>query len=202
MLVSSRANKKSFNSINKLLSGLQQNTGLVISRNESKLIFSKGCRNKNELLNIVGMSQGNFPLKYLGMPLSSTYLKPRDDSALIDKCRMATEGWMTKQLSFSGRTKLIKTVILNTISQWSQSFSFPISVTKEIERISANFLWNGKVHAWSWESICRLKSEGGLGVRRIAYVCSAAGIKLVWRMCTNNTMLAHLMNICIFMELL
>jgi len=116
MLVSSRANKKSFNSINKLLSGLQQNTGLVINRNESKLIFSKGCRNKNELLNIVGMSQSNFALKYMGMPLSSTYLKPRDDSALIDKCRMATEGWMMKQLSFSGRAKLIKTVILNTIS--------------------------------------------------------------------------------------
>ena len=41
------------------------------------------------------------------------------------------------------------------------------------------------MHGWKWESICRPKNEGGLGIRRVADINKASGIRLVWRLCTS-----------------
>jgi len=160
---------------------------MIINRSKSKLIFSKGCSNKQELLQILGVSQGLLPMKYLGIPLYSAYPKPSDYSSLIDKCRMLTEEWIMKSLPFSGRAKLIKTILLNTLSYWRQSFNFPTNVIKELERISVNFLWKGRMHAWSRDSLWKPKCEGGLGITRISHLCKAAGIKLLWRLCSSHS---------------
>jgi len=64
----------------------------------------------------------------------------------------------------------------------------PLSVTKKLERISSNFLWNNKMPAWSWAGICKTKKEGGLGIRRISDINAASGIKLYWRLCTSQSL--------------
>lgn len=111
---------------------------------------------------------------------------------LIDKCKAKVEGWILKKLSMAGRAELIKTVIHNTLSFWAMTFKLLVSIVKEIKRLSANFLWNDKLHAWKWEDICKTK-EGGLGIRRISDISEAAGIRLFWRLSTTVSLWAKWM---------
>ena len=57
-----------------------------------KAFFSKGCKNKDELADILGVPIGCFPIKYLGQPLTSSYPKARQFSPLIDKVKRRIEG--------------------------------------------------------------------------------------------------------------
>ena len=51
----------------------------------------------------------------------------------------------------------------------------------------ANFIWIKNMHAWSWNSICKPKSEGGLGIRKIQDINKSAGLKLFWRCFTSQS---------------
>ena len=113
---------------------------------------------------------------------------------MIDIFRMKVEGWMAKLLSFAGRVELVKTVLLSYLSYWVQSYKVSCTISNELERISSNFVWNGKIHAWSWNSMCKPKREGGLELRRVQDIANAAGIKLVWRLFTSNSLWAKWMN--------
>jgi len=93
MLVFVKANKGSLKESCKVVDDLALHTGLHINTDKSTIYFSKGCANKAELRDILGFREGHLPIKYLGMPLSATYPKPRQFSSLIVKCRQRMEGW-------------------------------------------------------------------------------------------------------------
>ena len=76
-------------------------------------------------------------------------------------------------------------------SYWVFSFKLPGSILKEIERLFSNFNWNNKMHAWNWRDLCKFKSEGGCGIRRLIDISQASGVRLVWRLCTSNSLWAH-----------
>ena len=41
------------------------------------------------------------------------------------------------------------------------------------------------MHTWASDKICKPKKEEGLDIRRIKDINQAAGLKLVWRCCSN-----------------
>ena len=186
-LVFSRANKSALTEIKNMLEKFGHYTGLTVNQNKSTIFFSKSCLNQEELRSIIGFVEGSFPSKYLGLPLSPTYLKPRHFSSLIDKCRGKLESWSMHTLSFTGRMELIKTVIHGTISYWIHSFQFPKTVCTEIDRMCAKFLWKGKLHTWKWDSLRRPKSEAGLGLRKAYDINKAAQLKRFWNYCASNS---------------
>ena len=56
------------------------------------------------------------------------------------------------------------------------------------------FLWNGsqneeKIPLIAWESLCKLKKIGGVGLRRWRDVNKALGEKLIWEMYENSNQL-------------
>ena len=53
---------------------------------------------------------------------------------------------------------------------------------------SCTFLWNNKMHAWNWKDICRPKSEGVGGIRRLS------DIRLLWRTCPSRSLWSNWMN--------
>jgi mannosylglycoprotein endo-beta-mannosidase len=188
LLVFCRANTKSFRGLNILLKDLNRNTGLSMNKAKSKAYFSRGVTGKAALCSRLGVSLGTLPFKYLGIPLSPNYPKARNYLPLLDKLRAKFEGWMVHSLNFAGRLELIKTVIYGTISYWYLTYKFPISISKEIERICANFLWKGHLHSMRWEDVCKTKREGGFGLRSIQNLCDAAGVKKIWRLLNGNSM--------------
>jgi len=180
--------------LNGSLKKLELFTGLSINKQKSKAFFSKGCKFKEEISSILGVSIGNFPIKYLGLPLSRVYPKTRMFSPLIDKVRDRTEGWQLGTLSFAGRAELTRCVLHNLIGYWVYAFKLPGTVIKESERLLSNFIWNNKMHCWNRKEICRPKSEGGVGTRRLVDLNQASGVRLVWRLCSSKSLWSNWMS--------
>ena len=90
------------------------NTGLKINRDKSKVYFSKSCKRTTDLAAVLVVPISSFPLKYLGLPLTISYIKARYFVPLLDKYRSLVEGCMLKKLSSAGRVELIRTVLHNT----------------------------------------------------------------------------------------
>ena len=193
MLVFLKANKLSLLTLCTLLEELKLNTGLTINIQKSKIYFSKGCSCREELKAIIGFPEGLLPTKYLGMPLSEKYLKHRHFSSLIDKCKEKLKDWKSQTLSFPGRVELIRSVIHGIVSYWIQSYQLPASVCRELDSMYANFLWKGKMHAWSWKSICKPRSEGGMGLRSFQVVNKTFACKRFWTYCATDTIWAKWM---------
>lgn len=66
---------------------------------------------KQELLDLVGIQEGSFPLKYLGIPLKPTKWNGHDCAPVIEKIRKLITCWGTRHLSYAGRIQLINSVI-------------------------------------------------------------------------------------------
>jgi len=56
-----------------------------------------------------------------------------------------------------------------------------------LEKLFANFLWKGKIHACSWTDLCKPKEEGG-DIRRIQDINKAARMKLNWKLCISKSL--------------
>ena len=146
MLVFYRGDYNSVNTLNSLLEDMYLNTGLQINQSKIKLFMNMGCKNRTTLANLLGVSIGNLPMKYLGLPLTSVYPKPKHYATLLDATRNKVDGWSLNLLSFPGRIELIKSVLHNLLSYWVLTFRIPSTVIKELENIYAKFLWNGRMH--------------------------------------------------------
>lgn len=96
-----------------------------------------------------------------------------------------------KMLSFVGRLQLIMSVLSSMHIYWSSVFIRPKRVITELEAKMRGFLWyqvnlircKAKV---SWKSNCVLKSEGGLGVRRLGDMIQALMTSHIWSILTNR----------------
>jgi len=77
MLVFCQGHKESAQGVDNLLVKLKLYTWLAINKLKSKVFLSKGCKHKTEIVGILGVSLGSFPIKYSNLPLSSSYPKAR-----------------------------------------------------------------------------------------------------------------------------
>ena len=62
-----------------------------------------------------------------------------------------------------------------------------------MERLCSAFLWsgpdlNGKKAKVAWVDVCRLKEEGGLGVRPLKEANLVSCLKLIWRILSSNSL--------------
>nr|GEW45364.1 hypothetical protein [Tanacetum cinerariifolium] len=108
----------------------------------------------------------------LGVPLISKRLYVKDCHVLIDKARKRILDWKIKPLSFAGRLQLIKSVISSMQVYWASMFILPVSISNDIEKLMGDFLWNFGVFKRgksliNWNSICKMKVEGGLGIKSL-----------------------------------
>lgn len=96
-------------------------------------------------------------------------------------------------LNISGKSELIKTVIYPTIQFWLQFTQFAVSIIQKINSICANFMWKSKAHKVNWDDVCKTKSEGGYGIRRIDEMAKAVVVKLLWNYIQGNSVWAKWM---------
>lgn len=62
----------------------------------------------NELAKIFYCKTGDFPIKYLGVPLHFTKLRREDLQPVIDKIIKRISGWKGRLLSYAGRLTLLE----------------------------------------------------------------------------------------------
>uniref|UniRef100_A0A803P8U7 Reverse transcriptase domain-containing protein n=1 Tax=Cannabis sativa TaxID=3483 RepID=A0A803P8U7_CANSA len=149
---------------------------------------------KKAIMTELALQEGDYPLKYLGVPLRPTKWKAEDCSVIIKKIKQRLHTWATRHLSFAGRAQLIHSVLLGLRNYWMSIFILPYSVTREVKKLCRGFLWgwNGsrsKLHVASWEKVCLPKNYGGLGFKDGIKWNQAILAKYVWAISSKRDIL-------------
>jgi hypothetical protein len=159
---------------------------------KSEIMFSKRVPDdtKQEIAHIFPMQRVDRLSKYLGMPMEMGRSKQQTFNFLIDKVWKKLKGWKEKNLSFAGRSTLIKAVIQAIPTYTMSCFQLPRGLCQQLERMACNFWWGsnldkGKIHWVSWKKICRKKEHGGLNYRETFMFNQALLAKQGWRIPTQ-----------------
>ncbi|KAL0308093.1 UNVERIFIED_CONTAM: putative mitochondrial protein [Sesamum calycinum] len=147
-------------------------SGLKVNPAKSQTILSRAVQQeRQQILATVGFQEGSLPVKYLGIPLTSSRLTISDCRPLIDKVDIRLAGWQHQNLSYAGRLQLIKSVLSTLHTYWASVFILPKGVLKLLEKKMRAFLWQGSSGRGNakvaWDQLCKPKEEGGLGIRTI-----------------------------------
>jgi hypothetical protein len=135
---------------------------------------------------VLACGVADFPVRYLGIPLSVFRLKRADEQPLIDKVAARIPAWKGGLLNVAGRTALAKatlsaipvhTAIAIVLSPWA---------IKTIDRLRRAFIWagsssvNGGKCKVAWAIVCMPKELGGLGIADLRHVGLALRARWVW----------------------
>jgi hypothetical protein len=98
----SRGNRQSVQTLFQQLQIFCHTSGLVINAAKSSIYFwGVGDDMKQVILHDTSFSKGNFPFKYLGVPLSPRRLLVYQFSPLLHKLEVAVQSWAGKHLSYA-----------------------------------------------------------------------------------------------------
>ncbi|KAH1073528.1 hypothetical protein J1N35_025856 [Gossypium stocksii] len=126
----------------------------------------------NGLSAYLGFSRVTNLGKYLRMPLFHHRVGRNSFSFVLYKVRNRLNGWDARKLSFAGRLTLVKAVLLSIPNYFMTPARMPITICKEIEKVTQAFLWGSnnerrKVALVSWNEVCKPVEKGGLGIRQL-----------------------------------
>ncbi|KAL0290170.1 UNVERIFIED_CONTAM: hypothetical protein Sradi_7056000 [Sesamum radiatum] len=190
VLLFCKADIPSIKLLTETLSEFATFSGLKVNPSKSQIIFSRAVQQRQQLLDCVGFQEGSLPIKYLGIPLTSSRLTLADCRPLIDKVDTRLAGWNHQHLSYAGRLQLIKSVLSTLHMYWASVFILPKGVLKMLERKMRTFLWQGpsggRQAKVAWDQICKPKAEGGLGLRSLIIMNQALILKQMWRVLQND----------------
>ncbi|XP_074306120.1 uncharacterized protein LOC141641352 [Silene latifolia] len=134
-------------------------TGLKISVAKSNAYF-RGIPDqlKQDILSVSGFAEGKLPFKI--------------------------HGYGAKKFSYAGRLVLVKAVLTTLHSYWASLFVLPKGILAKVEATCRNFLWDNcadchRVPLVAWDTVCRPKVEGGLGIKNLELMNKALIGKLV-----------------------
>ncbi|GJW57559.1 ribonuclease H-like domain-containing protein [Tanacetum coccineum] len=158
-------------------------------------LFSKKEVMLNQLviaiLNIMPFSEGELPIKYLGVPLISSRLLNKDCKVLVEKAKNRIGDWKNKSLSFASRLQLCKSVISSMHIYWASVLAIPKGIIFDIQNLIRSFLWcygdyrRGKSKV-AWLDICLPLSEGGLGLCSLEVFNKALLTTHIWNIVSNK----------------
>lgn len=160
-------------------------SGLHMNATKTELFTAGVDQSETAVMRNYGFPSGQFPIRYLGLPLMSRKLKISEYAPLMTKLNLSIQSWSAKLLSFAGRLQLIKTVIFGTVTFWTSAFILPKGCIKTIESLCSRFLWAGSLESKSfakvaWSTVCLPKEEGGLGIRSFLIWNQVLCLKFIW----------------------
>ena len=173
ILLLCRCDMTSVNILLQQLTIFGESSGLEINTSKSSIFFAGVSEDtKQAILSLSQYTEGSFPFKYLGVPLSPHRLLASQFSPLIHRLESAIQNWMGKYLSYAGRLELIKSVLHGMVQFWISIFPIPAVVISKITSLCRNFLWTdtmirSKSALVAWKQVCLPKDEGGLGIHDI-----------------------------------
>nr|GEW01774.1 hypothetical protein [Tanacetum cinerariifolium] len=144
-------------------------SGLIPSIPKSTAYFCNVLNHtKVAILSIMPFAEGELRVKYLGVPLISSWLLNRDFKILVKKAKNRIGDWKSKSLSFAGRLQLCKSVISSMHVFGHRGFS----LTNTVADLVSN-------EAWSWPQSWLLKTPDlGLILVQLLF--------LRWLICANG----------------
>ena len=137
------------------------------------------------LSDLSGFKRGEFPTRYLGLPLSPKKISAATMQPFVDRITAKLHSWTVKVLSFLGKVQMITSVIYGMVNFWCSVFVLPKWFYAKVDSLCSGFLWKNSTSSAaaarvSWSDICKPKTEGGLGIRRLEEFEMVFRLKRVW----------------------
>jgi hypothetical protein len=124
----------------------------------------------SDLASILGCPVSSLPQTYLGLPLSDHKLPAAALEFLSFKISKRIPGWRTSLLPIGERLTLT-TAVLSALPSFAMSvLPIPKGTLSKMDRPRRAMFWKAKDkcsrgdYQVAWDYVCRLRSEGGLGV--------------------------------------
>ncbi|XP_074290908.1 uncharacterized protein LOC141617633 [Silene latifolia] len=116
--------------------------------------------------------EGEFPFRYLGVPLNEGKLNRGMFADLLNKMHKTLHNWANHKISYAGKISLINTVIFGLEQFWCSTLLIPKGVIKLITKLCRNFLSGTdeehmKLIMKSWASCCTPHNEGGFNIKEV-----------------------------------
>jgi hypothetical protein len=168
--------------------------GQRFNMSKSAIFFSRNCRDsiKATVNGVLNLAPILARAKYLGIPLFLHSSKKTSFMEIKDRIFAKITSWKARLLSQAARTTLVKSVA-NTIPTYVMSlFHLPKNLCSSINAGLRKFWWGFPqdkkycLSLLSWDSICKPKSLGGLGVRSMASLNKALLARLGWKLVSNQ----------------
>uniref|UniRef100_A0A803Q9E6 Reverse transcriptase domain-containing protein n=1 Tax=Cannabis sativa TaxID=3483 RepID=A0A803Q9E6_CANSA len=151
LLLFSKGTQAAVNHLKNALDDFCNQIGLNVNLAKSQIFFGGvQADERKEIAQVIGLEEGKFPLKYLGVPLRPTKWKMEDCGVILDKIKKHLHNWAAKHLSYAGRMQLIQTIPVGTggNSAISDQFLAQRSLSKAIRgKIKAARLYNSLINA-------------------------------------------------------
>ena len=102
------------------MKSFHDSAGLRANSQKSQVVFG-GTSDEmiQQCLRITGLQATQFPLKYLGVPITASRLTKVECNTLVEKITGRIHIWATRNISFAGRAVLINSVIFGMFNYWA-----------------------------------------------------------------------------------
>ncbi|XP_074283806.1 uncharacterized protein LOC141608342 [Silene latifolia] len=117
---------------------------------------------KGVMLAATGFSDGQFPFRYLGVPLSTSRVSVTMFDSLILKIKHSIQHWSSHFLTYAGRVQLINSIIFGMENFWCSCNLLPQEVLHKINKLlqMAFLLAHTTVGSWvSWHQAYILQHQ-------------------------------------------
>ncbi|GAU49883.1 hypothetical protein TSUD_408220 [Trifolium subterraneum] len=158
-----------------------------------------GAETKQDIKQILPNNVVDHIAKYLAMLTLGGRSKNHMFNFIMEKVWKKLKGWKEKNLSFAGRSTLIKVVAQAIPTYLMSSFLIPKGICEQMEKMICHFWWGSstdsrKIHWVKWANVCKHKKEGGIGFRNFRAFNEALLAKQGWRLITNpNSLVAQML---------
>lgn len=166
-------------------------SGLDMNPAKSELFFG-GLQEteKSVLSDLIGIRLGEFPTRYLGLPLNPGRISMAMLQPFLEQFTSKLHSWIVKYLSFAGKIKLLTSLIYGKVNFWSSVFTFPKDFYAKVDSIYAAFLWRNKSNTSrgarvAWKDLCKAKKVGGMGIILLEEFEMVFRLKHVWNLFSN-----------------
>jgi hypothetical protein len=149
------------------MSGLKTNFDkseimMVLEDQEKSLFYAE----------MFGCQVGDWPAKYLGVPVSGSRILVKDEKPLIDKLQKKLDGWVGNSFSIGGRWTLIQSSLSGSLIYHMSIYLLSDTSLGNRTKIIRRFFWAGtspkrKYYMVRWPIVCKPKSKGGLGIKNL-----------------------------------
>lgn len=153
-----------------LLRPFLDSTGLHVNFHKSFLVpINISEARALHLARTFGCKVGSMPFTYLGLPLGTTKPSFQEFSPLLSKIEKRLTG-ISNLLSYHGRLILVNSVFSALPTFYMCSLKIPPQIIKQIDIYRKHCLWSkGDINRKgsclvAWETVRKLKEQGGLGI--------------------------------------
>ncbi|PKU68946.1 Putative ribonuclease H protein [Dendrobium catenatum] len=195
LLVFGEASPANCDNLMQIISKFSKSSGLFMNLDKSSIMLPSHIINDNSICRSLGLNHKEI-INYLGIPISFKRIKIADFSPLMEEVSRKLSGWNASLLSFAGRLQFLKFTLLNSIAYWIRGSILPKAVIKFVRRIASKFLFFGditvvrKLHLVAWDTVCKPKNKGGLGLPSIPALQYGYNCSLIHRIYTRKFPLA------------